>query len=317
MKDRIRIKVLMVAGIILFFLSYSSFLLPERLVRAEILVFFHAVFDMGIIMVCESMTLKLRKKSLVGTLLKNRKNLISFVAISTLGGIILESVANWSGKLWIYPNFGPIFYLFLFIPIFIVYWLAIVESYLAVKAVIDYKRKGKEIITKPYRFEKRIYNVVGFVGLLLFVLSLLIIYFSYLGQSAKFIGPEDITFVSDNFRISFSMVITLSFAIWFILEFIEHKRKKNSLIKDIVHDYFSPILSIFLGASALAFLMETQNLAFPWWLYVNWPYQSLQVFGLPILIFLCWPLHYVIFLSLFRAFSDEDSDEIWRGDLIK
>jgi hypothetical protein len=62
--------------------------------------------------------------------------------------------------------------------------------------------------------------------------------------------------------------------------------------------------------------MESQNIPVGLWVYTNWPLPGANILGLPLLIFLCWPLHYIAFLSLFRALSDRESRELWRGDLI-
>jgi len=210
-----------------------------------------------------------------------------------------------------------VLYFILFIPGFAFYWIVICESYLATKAILDLLRKGKIYITKSFKWEITFFKFLGILGVTLLVLSLILFYFDFSGQSSLFIRGLDLSQKTSSYVLPFYLVLTLFFGLWFILEYLQFSKKKSSLIKDILHYHFSPLLAIILGSVFLAILMESQNLLYDMWAYINWPLESITFIGLPIVILLTWPLHYILFLSLWRAFTDEQSEEVWKGDLIK
>ena len=304
-------------GLIFFTVSYLQFLLPSELVNFKNLTILNLAFMLGIIYICEGITLKLKNQSIHHEIRKNTKNLIAFVVVSTAGGILLDGIAKWLGKLWIYPYWDFYTYLFLFIPGFAIYWLMIVESYLATKAIIDYFHGGRQIVGKSFGFEKYLYKFLGIVGIGFITISIIFIASNWYQDGGYIADLRDVSSITENFKTNFSYLIFLFLGLWFSLEFIEYSRKKTSLIKDIAHHYFSPLTSILIGSLLLAIIMETQNAPLGYWIYTNWPLQNFQLFGLPILMYFAWPLHYILFLSLFRAFTQKESDEIWRGDLIK
>ena len=120
-----------------------------------------------------------------------------------------------------------------------------------------------------------------------------------------------------NYKVNFIYVVTIFLGTWFVLESIEYFRKKTSLLKDIFHRYFNHLASILIASFILAIIMETENIPLGFWIYTNWPFENIRLLHLPIMMLVAWPLHYVAFLSLFRAFTEKQSDEILRGDLIK
>lgn len=304
-------------GIAFLVVSYLQFLFPTESANFLNLTILNLAFMLGIIHICEGTTIKLKNKSIFREIRRNAKNLIVFVTISTVGGIFLDGIAKWLGKLWVYPYWNFYIYLLFFIPGFAIYWLMIVESYLATKAIVDYLHKGKQIVGRYFAFEKYLYKFFGVAGLVLTAFAIIAIYINWYQSGGYIADLRDIYSVTENYKIFFLYVIILFFGFWFLFEFIEYSRKKTSLVKDIAHHYFSPIVSIFLGSFFLAIIMETQNAPLGYWVYTNWPLQNFHLFELPILMYFAWPLHYILFLSLFRAFSQKESDEIWRGDLIK
>jgi hypothetical protein len=276
-------------------------------------------FLLGFSLVFDFVTLKIYKKSLLDSLIKSKKNILGFILVSSIGALILELIVNWSGKLWIYPDFGAgwFIYFLMFIPGFAFYWIVICESYLATKAVFDLLKKGKKHVTKSFKWEQTFFKILGIFGFFLLVLALFLFYLDFSNQSSVFIQTLDISEKTFSYVLPFSLVLTLFFGLWLILEYFQYSKKKNSLIKDILHNHFSPLLAIIFGSLILAVLMEGQNLVYDMWIYINWPLEQFTFMGLPILVFLTWPLHYILFLSLWRAFTDEQSEEVWKGDLIK
>lgn len=281
-------------------------------------VMFPALFNFaGIILLSESITLRFRGKSLFSEIIKSRQNLMTFIVITAIGGIILDGVGKFLGKLWIYPYWDYKFYSVFVFPAYAVYWLAIVESYLAVKAITDFLIRGRHIIYKSFKFEKIFYRLLGIAGFILLIASAIIIFQDYSSQTAAFFIENEIADTSKSYVVSLNIVLLIFLGCWFILEAIEYARKRSSLVKDLIHSYFTPLIAIIVGAFVTAFIMEQHNLPISFWQYTHYPFSEIKFMNLPVTVLLTWPLQYVMFLSLFRAFTDEESKEIWRGDLIK
>lgn len=222
-------------------------------------------------------------------------------------------MAQWLGKLWIYPYWSAYFYAFIFIPGFSAYLLMIAESYLATKALFDYLRRGRKTITSYKSFEYKLYKPLGLTGILLIVFSLIMIIANYAKNGGYIFNINQAT----NIKVGFVYILTIFVGIWFMLESVEFIRKKTSLLKDIFHSYFTPALAILTSSLVLAIIMETQNIPKGFWVYTNWPLDHIKFLGLPITMLMAWPLHYIAILSFFRAFTGSESDEIWKGDLLK
>ncbi|TSC92613.1 MAG: hypothetical protein CEN91_391 [Candidatus Berkelbacteria bacterium Licking1014_85] len=300
-------------GIIFFLFSCLQIFLPKRLVSWEILTIFSFLFNISIVLISDGITQKISKKSLLQEICRSKKNIAHFLLISVAGGIILDGVAQWLGKLWVYPYFNFYIYLLFFVPGFGLYWLMIAESYLATKAIIDYLRKGKQVVRNYFSFEPRLYRLLGIIGIILIPLSVIFMLHDYFVQSGYIFDVSNPV----NYKVNFVYVIAIFLGTWFVLEYIEYSRKKTSLLKDIFHHYSSSLISILIASFVLAIIMEFENIPVGFWIYTNWPLEHIRVFGLPLIMFIAWPLHYIVFLSLFRAFTEKESDEIWRGDLIK
>lgn len=300
-------------GLMFFLLSYLQFLLPVEFINGKTLMIFWFLFMFGIVLIGDGITEKIYKKSLLREIKKNKKNTILFFVISIAGGIILEGVAQWLGKLWIYPYFNFYTYSVFFVLGFGLYWLMIAESYLATKAFFDYLRRGKQIVRNYYWFEPLFYKLLGIIGVILVPLSAFFILSDYTSHGGYVFDISN----QINYKVNFIYIITIFLGTWFVFECIEYFRKKTSLLKDIFHHYFNPLVSILIASFILAIIMETENIPFGFWRYTNWPFENIQFLNLPVMMFLAWPLQYIAFLSLFRAFTQKESDEIWKGDLIK
>ena len=305
-----------ILGVLIIVISFLTFFIPGVYLNKFSAGFLFFLFGMGVIILSESIISKYANYSLLKKILASKRNLISFIIVSFFGGLLLEIIACFLGKLWIYPYWNFLTYLLLFVPGFAFYWLIICESYLATKSAMDFFSKGKKYVTKSFKFEKIIFNLVGFCGIILFILAILFIYLNF-NQTNKLFGIEDLNSVTNNYVPSFIYIILLFFGMWFILEYIEHHEKRTSLIKDILHNYKTPLLAILFGSFLLGLFMELQNIPSQLWTYINWPFQEITFLGLPIVMLVVWPLHYIFFLSLFRALTDKESISIWRGDLIK
>ncbi|MDD4990118.1 MAG: hypothetical protein PHW31_02300 [Candidatus Pacebacteria bacterium] len=299
-------------GILLFCLSYLQIILPKPWTNFWSLSFFYVLFALGIILICESITNKLAKESLLNNIIHNKKTLFRFILVSAIGGLGLDGIAQWLGKLWFYPYYSLFIYSISFVGGFALYWLVIAESYLAVKLIINFLRKGKKTVTKYFKFEAVFFKAIGIIGAFLIPLAVFLILREYTIQGGYIFSISPIIYKANFWYIMLSF-----FGIWFLLEFAEYAQRKTSLLKNIFHRNFIPLLSIVIASFALSITMEAQNIIHGYWVYLNWPIENIKLLGLPLFMILAWPFHYIAFLSLFRAATGAMSDEIWSGDKIK
>jgi len=295
------------------FFSFASFI-PEVGVHNKLLL--AALFYVGVVFISEWITIHFAHKSLLQEIRKSWHNTFAFILTTAVGGLLLDGVAKFLGKLWIYPDWTPIFYAAIFIPGFAAYWLAICESYLAVKVLLDKITPGKRRVGKLHRYERWFYSTLGMCGVIFSLLATLLLLIDFFQQSLPLFVPDDVRVSAPSFQVAFTEVMLLFLGIWFFLEWLEYYRKKTSLIKDIVHHYYTPLIAIVLGSMITSVFMELQNVPAGLWRYTNWPLSDFAVLDMPILIFIIWPLHYITFLSLFRAMTNKESAMIWQSDRI-
>ena len=306
-------KIKLFSGLILFFLSYLPAFSPGYSPHLWSLGIFCVFFQLGIVLICESITWRIAQKSLARSIFKNKKTFFQFLSITTIGGLGLEAVAQWIGKLWFYPYFSLAIYASVFVGGFALYWLTIIESYFAVKSILDTFRKGKKSIKKYYNFEKIILPILGIIGAILIPVFTLLLLNDYSQQGGyRFNIASTI-----SHKINFSYIILIFLGMWFLAESSEYSQRKTSLLKDIFHHYYVPFFAVLIASFVLAIAWKMQNTTHNFWIYLNWPLENLKILGLPMTMFLAWPLHYIAFISLFRAISDGLSKEVWSGDNIK
>lgn len=298
-------------GLIFIGVSFFSFS-PVFTSHSKLLL--AAFFCFGVISIGEATTRHFANQSLLRSIRKNRVTMFRFLVSTTVAALLLDGVVKALGKLWIYPDWSFIFYLFIFIPGFAVYWLTLAESYLAVKTVLDYFRKGKSNMNRYFAYEGFFFLVLLLLGVGFLLYVVFHVYFNFLQQTKPFF---DALYVSDHsglFAIAFVDVLLIFFGTWFIFEFIEYRLKKSSLIHDLLHGYYNPLVAVFASSWIVAVFMEGQNIPAQLWGYTNWPLSEIAIFGIPILVFVTWPIHYISFLSLFRIITDKQSEEVWSGD---
>lgn len=298
------------SGIIFFFLSFIHLFLAKDLVTIRVLTLSWFSFMLGVAWVCDWITLRIYGTSLIGEIQRNKESRRSFFIVSAIGGFLIEGIAQWLGKLWIYPYFSvPVYFLFFTLG-FSAYWLMIAESYLATKAIVDLLNSGRHSISEAFRFEKIIFILLGIIGVILIPASIFLMLRDY--------SPNYIFDIARpvTYQVNFLYILSMFLGTWFLLEYIEYRRQRLSLIKDMLHNFFSPLISILIASLSLAIIMESLNVPYGYWVYTNWPFEHITFLGLPVSMLLAWPIHYIAFLSLFRAFTGRESNMVWRGDFI-
>lgn len=299
-------------GTLCLLISFSVFLINPSLDNGLILGIGYAFFDIGVIVVCDYIDLKLSGSSL----LINKKNLSfyrTFVFVTVLGALLLELLINFLSKNWIFPYFNYLTFAVLFIPGYILYTLTIAESYFATKTVLDKLWKKPVLsIVKPdtIKIIFKIVMIISMIGLVSGLSYLISIYVRKDGYFHEINKPVE-------FQSTYLILVILSFSLWGLFEFIGYRQGKNTLIKDCLRGYWTPLIAVLLASIWLGLSMEIWNVTIQFWTYTNLPSPEFYILGVSLWIYLGWPLHYIPFLSLYRIFSKKVAEDPWEIDKIK
>ncbi|HEX6684499.1 MAG TPA: hypothetical protein VF062_16975 [Candidatus Limnocylindrales bacterium] len=161
-------------GLFLVALSYSQLLIPRRMfdrpsyvlfgyamLPGNPLAFSAAMFTLGVIVLSEGICQRFGGVSLWRFATATPRRLLGVVLAAGASGLALELIGQWLGKLWVYPYWTTWLYALVVVPGFVFYWVSIVESYLAVKAVLDARWRGRVDPARPFPVPPRA-GILGF-----------------------------------------------------------------------------------------------------------------------------------------------------------
>ncbi len=304
-----------IIGIFLLILSLGPFVLPEYFNTGTTLTLFYFFYCFGVVLIGDYITYNIAGQSLLDNILKNSSFRFRYIVIGVIAGLILDGFAAYLGGLWYYPYYSFLSY-FIMVSVmggFAMYWFCILVSYEAVKVVLDKYFGGTKHITRSFKYENIFYTSLGVLG----TFGISIVLYEVLHSTKMF---SDFFLIINDYKkpyLSFWYIILTFFSLTFLLEFIEFKRHRTSLFKDILHGYYIPLVAIVVVSFVLSIYMEFQNLPLKLWVYANWPAIDIALGGIPILVFFAWPLHYIFFLSFYRAFGDRSSSAVWNKTILK
>lgn len=303
---------LLVIGVALLLFSYFPVFLPNEY-QTNLPIFISvAISSLGIIVVSEYVTIKFAKYSLVGDLRKSSVSLLRLLLVGLFGGLILDGIMMWLGKLWIYPYWDIGFYALVFVPGFAFYFFTLVEAYLACKVLIDRLVPGHKFITKRKKVENKIFWALFYLGLIFGVIGTFILALGYAELGAYVFSVN--TFIDLNdLNVLLGVGLLFGSAV-LILEFILYLSAKQSFVLTLIHGYFNPTLAIILASVVLIIFMEGQNMLLLFWEYKNVLFEDIQLLSLPILGVIAWPIHYVFLINLFRLILKPEGRHFYAGD---
>ncbi|MBL8015583.1 MAG: hypothetical protein JNK26_05355 [Candidatus Doudnabacteria bacterium] len=291
-------------GIVAFVLSYYPYLVDPAHRSHFVVLSGAALFYLAVIDTSEFITFKFHGYSLKTEIYKNFRTKRRLFIVGLLGGVLLDGTVQWLGKFWIYPFWSNTFYLLIFVVGFAVYYLTLVESYLAAKTVLDYLIKGRKNIGPPRKFERVLFTVLFIIGCTTFIPGVYILLSNYssLGGYVFSINTE---IVLDSTK-SFVGAVLLFMTIFFTTEYWLYRRRAVSVLRTVLHGYFVPVLAVLLSSFIVLALMESQNGPLLLWKYINFPGQETVIFSMPILGLLGWPLHYLAIINVYALVFRKD-----------
>ncbi len=299
-------------GLFLVAISFLVWLIPKEYHSLTVTGGFFSIFCLGCILFFDGLDYKLSGSSL----LINNKNvnfLKTFGLASVLGGVILDLFANAIAKKYYYPLFTPPVYFLIFAPGFIFYFVVIAESYFACKSILDrymkrpLVKKGNPKLLKVVHI---LILVLGFVG----IAYSLYYYHTFHSEAGDFVLS---TMVRTSVKTNIYVIMLLATSVWLIFEAIGFFLNKQMLITFLCRGYFRPLLATLLACVVLSIPMEIWNVPIDLWTYINVPLDHIQIFKVPLFVYLSWPFHYLPFLSLYLLVSKDAAEVPYELDNIK
>ncbi|WP_155370756.1 hypothetical protein [Catellatospora vulcania] len=233
-----------------------------------------ALFAVGAIVAGEGICNAFGSTSLGDIFVRDPLRALRLLACGTVAGLVLEIVAQWLGRLWYYPWWTTWFYALVLVPGFALYWLFIVESYLAAKAVLD-----TAVRRLPARRPVRLWPV-GAAALAVFA-ALSIRWYAERGFTFDVTNPTPSAPPFGHAVLAFAGVALLS----------------GALVTAAGRLYRVPFAAIVLAAAVVSVVYEVPNAVHWHWAYTHFPGPRLRD-GLPLTVFLAWPMQYVVFLAV-------------------
>jgi hypothetical protein len=284
------------AGFVL--LSYAPLLAPRNAARLPGLMIFWSFFCTTAIILCDEAANRLEQRSLISEVTLSRGRFFEFVAAATISGLLLDGVAQWVGKLWIYPYWTKGLYVSTFVLGFCAYWLLLTETFLLGRALLRVLARSLRRQAPP-PWIARALRGSALCGGVLTISGLALAARGYDSAGGYYF---EISLPSKP-HVPFACFPLIFVGAWLILEFLQHRRGRDSLLSSILRGEWITLASVLLPAWIFGLFMETVNTAGHFWRYTNWPLQPYTVLGVPVVVLLLWPLQYVVFLSVYQVVS--------------
>lgn len=229
-----------------------------------------------------------------------------------LAALIMNMISDMTGawllKLWYYPAMpNPILYLILAPIGYIIFGLILYVFYKLFKNHYDrnvlrgrLKKKKKNTYIATMYLEL----ITGLIGMCMSS------YYIYIFS----IENNIIWYKVNQFvkaEVNLVMPIILWISIFFLLEFICFKLNRETLTRDLVRGNFLPLISIFMASVICIILVELFNAPFQIWSFTNWPYTHINLFNIPGIAYLLWPLQYLLLLPIIRILDGKNEENIW------
>ena len=259
------------------------------LVPVSVLGFTATLFTVGVIVASEGICDAAGGPSLWSLAARDAGTLLRLLACGAVAGLVLEVIAQWLGRLWHYPYWTPWFYALLLLPGFAFYWLSIAESYLAAKAVLDALARPRSPTASARLWP---------VGLVTLIAAIALSLDWYAHRGGFSFAITDASRTAPPFAYALLAVIGVALL-------------SRPLVTAVVRGYWVPLAAILVASVVLSAAMEFPNAAHRYWAYAHFP-GPLGPGGLPLSVFLAWPLQYLVFLAVPGAILPALNTLFWR-----
>lgn len=274
-------------------LAYLPNLAPGKSIDPLSLTVFWAFVANTQIVLCDLATLKLGGESLLQQATGSPKAWLSFLCVGAISGLLLDGLGQWLGKLWFYRYWNQEIYAVTFIAGFCAYWLATVEGYTVILAILRHGRPVKAV-SRPRPYAPVLFRVLGIGGIALTAASIALIAVHYREAGGYVFDVQKPLSV----HLPFAYFLAAFTGVWLALEWIQSALGRQSLIQTLLGGRILPLIALLIASVMCSLFWESVNEGWQFWAYANWPLQKWQLFHVPVAVFLTWPFQYVVFLSL-------------------
>jgi len=236
-----------------------------------------------------------------------RHRLLRIAAVAIPFGFIIEGYGVYFLRLWYYPYWSFTIYSIAAPFAFIGYTYILFGLYDFVKNLIHQPHKvGRWHNWQEWLYGKLMWLEVAVGGYLFIVAT------AYeIGQAKSLpIGFFDIS-KNSGIPVVWWLPFAISFAIIFIFDFVCFRQHKETLTKDVIRGYFSPILVILIANIIAVIAIEFFNGPFRIWRFANWPFENIQILNVPLIAIIVWPLQFFGLLTMLRAAFTQKQIKIW------
>jgi hypothetical protein len=307
-------------GLLLLAGSYAQLLVPRRLfteptvyfygypfVPGNLLAVTATLFTLGVVVLSEGVCQRLGAPSLWRLVTRDWRIFVRIIMAAAAAGLVMELFAQWLAKLWVYPYWTLWFYGLVLLPGFVFYWISIVESYLAVKAVLDASaRLGSRPVGR--RLGPTGNNVVGALG----GFSLVVVLWLYAVWYAAHGGYVFTATVPTRHAPPFGYVLLAFLGVWLVAEWALHRRGLPSPAGVVLRGYWAPVTAAAGSSLLLSLVMETQNAVNQYWSYTHFPGTGVRFIGVQASVLATWPLQVLAFLLVPSVFVPALARLFWR-----
>ncbi|NUR70503.1 MAG: hypothetical protein HOU81_06765 [Hamadaea sp.] len=260
----------------------TDFVLGLPVVPVVLLGFSAVLLTTGVILLGEGICKRLGAPSLWTAAVADPARFVRVLLGGAAAGLVMEVVAQWLGRLWIYPFWTVWLYALIVVPGFAFYWMSIVESYLAVKAVLDRLARPSRSVA-PARPGGLL--LIGVAALT----TALLLYLNWYAQGYV-LAVQHPTVHAPPFW--YALIAFLG--VWVTVEALLTRWGRPSLLGAMRRRYWTPLAAMVGASAVVGVLMEVQNAVHRFWAYQNWP--GGWVAGVPVAVPTAWPLQYATFL---------------------
>jgi len=302
-------------GLILIFLSYAQVLIPQRMfdepshiyfgyafIPGNLLAFSATLFTLGVILLSEGVCQRFGGASLWEFASATPRRLLRVTLTAAACGLALELVGQWLGKLWVYPYWTTWFYALVVVPGFAFYCVSIVESYLAVKAVLDAHCKGSSGVVRAFPVQRK-----GFLGFALLAGAAWLFGRWYAEHGWTFAVVRPVPQAPPFFYLLLAFV-----GGWLVAEWLLWWRRSPSLVSSVLSGYWVPVVAVLVSSVVLSCVMETQNMLHEYWRYIHFPGPEVPPSRVPVSVFATWPLQYAVFLLTASVLTPALAPMFWQ-----
>lgn len=310
-KESVSILKLLIA-VALLALSYVPHFLTPRDYGFWGSLTFGAIYYIGGAMIADAIIVFLTHKSLIKTIIGDSAVRTSFIKLGLIGAIPFSLAVSTFGGLWYFPHWTAAEYYILGYVLlgWPAYFLFLTVCYQAFKLVLDLIILQRHPVGSYYPYERKMYKAFGVVGGWVAIMVITVAF-----QDSRWLTNFHITVNSPQKPYLYWYWWLIAVIAWITLcEFMEYHRKRSSLLKDMLHGYYTPAIAILLCGFALAVSNEFQNLPINLWHYANFPWVNMTVLGIPLFVILSWPLQIAASVEYWRAFGDKRATDMLFSD---